>query len=369
MTAPSGGETVSERRPRRGVAVLVMVTIVALVAGAVGWAASTIMRPPEDSLDATTFTTVAVEPGEVGSSVDLNVVAEWVSVPVGFNQASGIVTAVTVAAGDEVTQGNTLYLVNQRPVTIAEGIVPAFRQIGAGATGNDVRQLQVMLQALGFFTAQPDGQAGPLTVSAVRAWQKSIGVEQSGNVEIGDVIFVPVLPTRVSLDTEVIARGSGVSGGESVVRALPAAPEFTVPVTDAQSAMIPSGTLVQITSPEGGVWDAVAGDRTTDAESQTTLVALVGVDGAQVCTDQCGQVAVTGKALLPSKITTSPTVEGLVVPSSALLTDATGRVAVVDAEGAVIAVTLVASARGMSVIEGVDAGTKVRVPATEDATR
>ncbi|PPH69738.1 hypothetical protein C5C45_04425 [Rathayibacter rathayi] len=54
---------------------------------------------------------------------------------------------------------------------------------------------------------------------------------------------------------------------------------------------------------------------------------------------------------------------GITVPTAALLTDADGSIAVTDDQGLEHAVTVTASARGMSVVDGVTEGLPVRVPA------
>ncbi|MBD3941328.1 peptidoglycan-binding protein [Microbacterium sp. NEAU-LLC] len=329
-----------------------------------GWAAASVLSPSDEVLASPGFTTVQVVQGEVGSSITLNTVAAWTPIPVGVNRAVGVVTSVTVAAGDEVSQGSTLYAVDLRPVVVAMGETPAFRDIGQGVEGPDVAQLQAMLTSLGLFRGAVDGKAGAGTVAATKAWQKSLGLPQSGVVGVGDVIFVPVLPTRVALDDEIVTRGATLSGGEDLVAGLPASPVFTVPVTEGQAGMMPTGTRVEITSPDGDVWVAVAGEQTPDPETGTITVALTGVDGGVICGEQCGQVPVTGQALLSSRIVTVPTVTGLVVPSAALVTGADGQTAVVTEDGDRIPVSVVASARGMSVVEGVEQGARVRVPAT-----
>ena len=358
-------DTAREQKRRRPWIWTTTVLVVAAVAGAAGWALATVMRPAQDPLEASTYTFATVEAGEITSSVNLNSIAEWTPTPIGSNQAAGIVTSVKVAPGDEVSQGSTLYLVNQRPIVVAEGSVPAYRAIGDGAEGEDVVQLQGMLASLGHFSGDADGKAGYRTVAAIKSWQTSMGVPATGAVELGDVIYVPDLPARVSVDDEVIARGKSVSGGEPVLLGLPSSPRFTLPVTEAQSAMIPTGTPVQITSPGGNAWEAVAGDRASEAQSQAVVVTLTGTEGQTICADECGEVPVTGEALLPSKIIIVPTVQGLVVPSSALMTDVSGQIVVIDAGGARRPVTVVASARGMSAIEGVEAGARVRIPAED----
>lgn len=332
----------------------------------VGWAATSVLSPTEDVLAETTFTFVKVTPGEVGSSIDLNTVAAWTPEPAGTNQASGIVTEITISPGDEVGQGSVLYTVNLRPVVAAQGTIPAFRPIGQGTVGPDVAQAQNMLALLGFYDGVSDGNAGSRTIAAIRAWQKSLSLEQTGTIQLGDVIFIQTLPTRVSLDTEIITRGASLAGGEEVVRGLPPTPGFEVPVTEAQAAMMPLGTLVEITGPEDVLWIAHVSGQQADPETATIAVHLDGIDGASICGDRCGLIPVTGESRLASKIVTVEAVEGLVVPSAALVADADGDTAVINEDGERVPVSVIASARGMSVVEGAPEGMRVRIPAAEN---
>ena len=106
------------------------------------------------------------------------------------------------------------------------------------------------------------------------------------------------------------------------MQGLPRAPDFSVAATDAHAAMMPTGTRVEITSPEGDLWEATVTDQERDQQSQTTVVALAGVEDSVICGEQCGQVPVTGQSLLSSRIVTVEPVSGLVVPSAALVTAA-----------------------------------------------
>ena len=190
--------TISRRSMRIQVA---LVALVALVLGGVGvWSISIVLRPAKVPLDETTFTYVTVEPGEVGSSISLNTVAAWSPEQAGTNQAAGVVTDVAISAGDDVTQGAVLYSVNLRPVVVAQGLVPAFRSITQNTRGADVAQLQKMLAETGFYTGSADGEIGAKTISAIQAWQESLGTLPTGVVELGDIMFVPSLPARVTLD-------------------------------------------------------------------------------------------------------------------------------------------------------------------------
>lgn len=364
-----GKNSVSEKHPisasRGRVALFTGIAVaLALFAVAAGWALATILDEPEEVLESTPFTFVEVVEDEVGSSINLNTVAEWTPVPVGVTQASGTVTTVNVEPGQEVAAGTVLFTVNLRPVVVAQGDVPGFRPLAPGTTGADVAQLQQFLTALELYTGATDGGFGNATAAAVRAWQRTLGVQATGVVEPGDLIFVPTLPTRVALDTEKIVRGATLAAGDVVVSGLAVSPEFSIPVTEQQAGLLTTGTRVEITSPTGQAWEGFAGEQTAD-ENGLIQVALTGRDGAVICGEACGEITVTEPALLLSRIITVESVAGLTVPSAALVTDASGEVAVIDQSGERRPVQVVTSARGMSVIEGVDAGLRVRVPATE----
>lgn len=351
---------------RRKTLVQRLVTAVAilLVGAVIGWAAALVLTPPHDLSDPSTYTYVEVEQGEVGSSINLNTVAEWTLTPVGSNQASGIVTSIAIEAGQEVSAGSALYTVGLRPVVIGQGAVPAFRPLSKGVTGDDVTQLQSLLATLGFYSSAVSGSYGNPTVAAVKAWQKSIGVPVDGVVQAGDVIWVPSLPTRVALDPKLVSRGASLGGGEAVLTGLPTQPDFVVPASEAQAALMPFGTRVEITAPGGEQWVAVVSGQSVD-EFSSVNVELAGLEDAPICGDTCADVPVTGKTYLTSRVITVESVTGLRVPSAALLTTSGGGIQVIDEEGAKHPVTVVTSARGMSIIEGVAAGLKVRVPATD----
>jgi peptidoglycan hydrolase-like protein with peptidoglycan-binding domain len=343
-----------------------------LVGAVVGWATSTVFTPPKDVLDSTAFTYVELVEGEVGSSITLNTLAEWNPEPVGTNLAVGTVTTVALSAGSTVEAGSILYTVNLKPVVVGQGTIPAFRSLSRGASGSDVTQLQAMLRSQGFFGSTPDGDFGFATERAVRQWQAALGVERSGVVEAGDIVFVPTLPARLALDTTLIKRGAILSGGEPVVEGLPASPRFTVPVTEAQAGLMPTGTRVDIAGPDGAAWVASVLDRET-ADDGTISIALGSMDDFPICKDACSSISVAEPSLLLSRIETVATQRGLTVPSSALLSKADGTVVMIDAAGVEYPVTIVTSARGMSVVEGagtqastVRSGLAVRVPAKED---
>lgn len=340
---------------------LVVGTAASIAAGALlAWALLGVMQPVTDPLESSRNTIVTVLPGSVESSLELNAIAAWAPVPAGTNRASGVVTTVAAGPGRAVSPGDVLYSVDTRPVVIARGEVPAFRSITAGVEGPDVTQLQNMLAELGHYHFQSDGKAEQATVAAIREWQGSLGLRKTGVVEIGDVIFVTKLPARVVLDDKVVRRGATLTGGEDVLRALPASPTFVIPVTGAQANRIPLKTEVDVTSPRGDTWAAsVTG--ITRREDGSAVLRVARDDGTPLCGRQCEQIPVTGGASLSSRTLILKTVKGLVVPSAALDSMANGKTTVVTRSGKRIPVTVRASANGMSVVEGVRKGLKIQV--------
>lgn len=340
-----------------------LTALIAIVTGLAGlWAGAMLLVPGEAPLAEKDFITATVVEGEVASTFEFNATATWQPEDVGTNQAAGIVTEVLHQQGDLRNSGDILYAVDLRPVTLSQGATPAFRSIAQGARGADVKQLQQMLQDLDFFAGEVDGVAGPGTVSAVMAWQRSLEVETTGVVGVGDVIFVPELPARITLDTRTIHRGASLAGGEVIVQALPSMPTFSLPLTEAQARNIQSGMSVSITHPHGE-WDATVGAKRTDTESNLVHIELLGIDDSPVCGEDCADLTQEGENSFLAKISLVDPVSGLVVPSTAIMTDSNGAFVVIDESGTRHTVDVITTAKGLSVVEGVSQGTQVRVPA------
>jgi hypothetical protein len=333
----------------------------------VTWAGVTVLAPPREVLVERPFTHVALAEGEVSLGLSLNAVARWDREPLAANRAAGTVTSVDVASGDLVQAGAVLYWVDQRPVVAACGETPAFRDLGAGASGADVKQIQGLLADLGLFKGELNGKFDSATEAAVVAWRRGMGIDDDGAIRLGDIVFIGSLPVNVVLDTEVVRVGEVLAGGERAVFGLAPEPTFTLPLNSSQASQVPAGTKVEVGFRDE-VWHAVAGEQVLDDKSpETVLVQLIGPDGASVCGEQCSELDTAGENLLPSTVLIQETVAGVVAPTAALRSEANGQVSVVDSDGAVHKVAVVASARGMSVIEGVPIGLRVRVPASDQS--
>ena len=94
--------------------------------------------------------TATVQRGKLSAAVSQDGTLTYRARPDGspfsaINHARGTYTALP-AAGDKVGCGDVLYRVNNKPVLLLCGTVPAYRALHVGDAGQDVRQLNRNLQ-------------------------------------------------------------------------------------------------------------------------------------------------------------------------------------------------------------------------------
>jgi hypothetical protein len=166
------------------------------------------------------------------------------------NGLSGTYTSV-LAAGTVVQPGQTLYRVDNEPVVLMNGDVPAWRPFAPGMTdGPDVRQLEANLielgDARGLFS-QAGSQYGPAAVAAVELWQTALGVPATGSVDLGAIVFQP---SAVRIDAATVALGQRASAGDLPYRVTTTTRSVSVPLTPSDPT-VPVGQQVSIQLPSG----------------------------------------------------------------------------------------------------------------------
>jgi peptidoglycan hydrolase-like protein with peptidoglycan-binding domain len=97
--------------------------------------------------------------------------------------------------GTTIGRGGTLWRINNQPVALMYGSVPAYRTLKRGVSnGPDVAQLNQNLIDLGYdpYGAIVDEEEfSEATAAAVRRWQHAEGLPETGEVELGRVVFAP----------------------------------------------------------------------------------------------------------------------------------------------------------------------------------
>jgi hypothetical protein len=128
------------------------------------------------------------------------------------NHLSGTVTW-TPEAGTVVETNHPLYEVDGTAVYLLEGSYPVYRTMGDGLTGRDVRELENNLRRLDLdpnYKMKVDGEWDSGTTAAVKRWQKRKGLERTGEIELGRVVFQP---GSRRIGEVQIAAGASASGG------------------------------------------------------------------------------------------------------------------------------------------------------------
>ncbi|MET8755989.1 peptidoglycan-binding domain-containing protein [Streptomyces sp. NPDC004667] len=214
---------------------------------------------------------------------------------------SAVAGTVTVAAkeGTTLKRGDALYELNDKPVTLLYGSVPAFREMKLGDRGSDVLQLERNLSALGFGRdLYVDPRFDEATEAAVKKWQKSLNREATGKVGQGDVVFQPdqvkvvqadaALADQVGPDKPVLT----VASTQPVVRAL---------LDQTDTALTAKDTKVEVTLPSGKTETGkVLGTVTPEADPRQGASAPSGIT-VEVVLD-AGGAAVSGE---DAKVTAS----------------------------------------------------------------
>ncbi len=180
--------------------------------------------------------TVQVQRGELSAMVSLNGTLTYAARPDGsaysaINQARGIFTKLP-DEGEKVDCGDVLYRVDDDPVLLLCGRVPAYRDLQIGDKGKDVRQLKRNLRALGYDT--------------LKSLQRDMGFRRTGTLALGDAVFLPE-PVRISKVTGKL--GAPARPGAEVAQATSDTLEVQVSLEASQRGEVKAGSRAQITLP------------------------------------------------------------------------------------------------------------------------
>ena len=191
-------------------------TLTAGVVGTVTWVpeAGTVVTIGE-TLFAIDDTPIVLAAGEVPAYRHFQLGDTDVVVPAG---RSGVLTWLP-NAGTILASGDVIARINDTPVVLLEGDLPMYRILRKGVEGADVLQLEQALVDLGYDpdeTVTVDEEFTSATESMVERWQEDLGTEESGRVSVGDILFAPV-PAQVISQQSVV--GSSVSQSTPVLTA------------------------------------------------------------------------------------------------------------------------------------------------------
>lgn len=348
----------STRRHRWLVPSLWLLSVV--VAVAVGWlAAAQAVTPERIELPESAAVTVEVSDQTLRLEQTYVVHAGWLGTPTGINGYDGILTGIDVT-GALVEPGDTLFSVDLRSTIAAEGSVPAFRDLAVGARGADVEQLQRFLGQLQHYSGEPNGVFDQSTAAAVLSWSRATGFGDDRTVPLGRILFLPTLPAHIG-PAEGVEIGDIVTAGQQLISVVPPTPQFSLPVLEDAAARIQPGMTVEIPV-DDDIWHAEVAELIS-AENGMIEARLAPADGADsICGNDCAVLVNPGDtAQLQGLLILVPETSGPALPTAAIRADASGQTTVLLEDGTSVPVTVLASANGLSIVDGVETGQRVLV--------
>jgi peptidoglycan hydrolase-like protein with peptidoglycan-binding domain len=243
---------------------------------------------------------------------------------------AGTVTALP-ATGSTVGRGQVLYRVNNDPVVLLFGGIPAYRALSSGMKGPDVKQLEANLEALGYDGFTVDDDYTSSTAAAVRQWQTDLGLAKTGTVELGRVIYAP---TAVRVDTTKAALGDQVGPGMPVLTYTGSTQVITVELAYTEKRLAKKDAAVSVKLPDGKTVSGKVSASTmvikpsATAEDKDTTVFEV-----TVTVDDPKNLTGLDQAALDVAFTASERKDVLTVPVAALLALSEGGYGVELVEG------------------------------------
>jgi peptidoglycan hydrolase-like protein with peptidoglycan-binding domain len=269
-------------------------------------------------------------------------------------------------AGRVVGRGGTLLSVDNTPVQLFYGTLPAWRDLAVGVDdGPDIRQLEQNLAALGYDPDQQitvDDRYTWATAAAVTRWQKARGLDQTGVFTTGmPAVFLPWAARVKTLSASV---GSQAAPGGPVLAVTSDRHQVSVDLDVSQQSYVKQGDRVEVVLPNGrrvkgrvSQVGRVAQTQGSGQEQTTTIPVTVALDDPKAG----GRL---DQAPVDVYVTTQTRRGVLAVPVGALLALKEGGYAVetVDAAGQhLVAVRLGVFSNGMVEVAGAGlrAGTKV----------
>ncbi|GHJ11628.1 peptidoglycan-binding protein [Micromonospora humidisoli] len=282
------------------------------------------------------------------------------------SRLAGTVTWLA-AGGATVKRGKALYRIDDEPVVLLYGSLPAYRMLRSGVSGTDVKQFEQNLAALGHTGFDVDEDFTSATADAVRDWQEDLGLPETGQVEPARIVYAP---GEVRVESHGVEVGDTVGAGKVVLSTTGTARLVTCTLDVEDQRLARKGAKVTITLPDG--------TRSTGrVDTVETVVQTTAASGKDPETETKIEVTVTGddpkvlagydKAAVDLGLIASERADVLSVPVAALLTLAEGGygLQVVEDTGTrIVAVRTGLFADGRVEVsgEGVTAGLTVGMP-------
>lgn len=280
------------------------------------------------------------------------------------NRSAGTITGVP-DSGQEFRRGHTVYSVDNKPTTLMYGALPAYRKLADGSEGTDVLQLEQNLSAMGYSGFTVDDEYTDATAEAVEEWQEDLGLDETGVVELGSVLFAP---GHIRVDSVEAQEGAPIGPNQNVLTYTGTKKAVTVQLDAADQRLAKPNAKVDVTLPDGAtvpgrvekVSTVIIPAESPDKDPETKVEVIVAIDNQKA-------VAAWSLASVDVSFTASERKNVLTVPVAALVALREGGFGVEVSDGTAsqyVPVKTGLFAGGQVEISGagIKAGTEVGIP-------
>ncbi|MFI5843507.1 efflux RND transporter periplasmic adaptor subunit [Catenuloplanes sp. NPDC051500] len=376
----------SHRRRNRIVSGIVAAgSVLAVTAAVLVWTRG-VRAADEKPAETITVSSVAIVRTDLSTSRSLDGTLGYGTPRVVKSGREGVVTGLP-DGGKTVDRGQTLYQVNDEPVPLFIGAPPLYRTIsGANLTGRDVAMVAKNLKALGYAigdqpragrqvqqTVQADAEPNPspsaappapstewVTVregegvltsaltAAIKKWQRDLGVDDDGVIQVGDLA---VLPGAVRVDSIAVQVGDPATGDLMSVTQTTKA--ITASASVAETDGLKPGDKVTLRMPDGKETPGEIGEISSVAQTPdgSTAGAPQQVTVTVTMTDPNAAGRLDGGGV-EVKVAGETRAGVLAVPVTALLALREGGYAIQLEDGRRIAVTIGMFSGGLVEVSG-----------------
>lgn len=259
-------ETVSHRRGRRrgrqiAGAAATIAAVGAAVTAAIGFGsgpktpAAATLPPTTAQVTKQTLLDTQSEDGSLGYGDAITLA----------DRLGGTLTSLPLT-GTVFARGKTLYKVDNKPVVLMYGSLPAYRELRRGDQGPDVKQLEANLKALGYTGFTVDDEFDADTADAVKEWQDDLNLDQTGRVELGRIVFSP---SAVRIAEVKAGLGQPAQPGTEMFTYTGTTRLVTVELSVSDQRLARKGARVKVTLPDGKSGDGTVQSVSTVIEASS----------------------------------------------------------------------------------------------------
>ncbi|MBN6058393.1 peptidoglycan-binding protein, partial [Nonomuraea sp. RK-328] len=189
-------------------------------------------------------------------------------------------------SGRQITRGRSLYRLDNHPVVLMYGDTPAYRDLEIGVEGTDVKNLERNLSKLGYDGFTVNDEYTYDTAEAVMEWQEDRGLDETGVIELGRVVFAPGKVRVESLEAE---EGQPAQPGQKILTYTGTPKVVTAELDAEDQRMARKGAKVEVGLPDGKsvqgkvieVATVIQPAEGQNADPETRVEALVSIGNAK----------------------------------------------------------------------------------------